>query len=54
MKDIELSKNFPDQVYETDFVQLETKAVMKWIKAHSFVLSANIHGGMFIEFVFKF
>ncbi|XP_046724721.1 carboxypeptidase D, b isoform X1 [Silurus meridionalis] len=39
------SGNFPDQIHSADYVQPETKAVMKWIAAHSFVLSASILGG---------
>ncbi|KAI4897574.1 hypothetical protein NFI96_020857 [Prochilodus magdalenae] len=42
----DLSNNFPDQSYGEDFVQPETVAVMNWIKAHSFVLSASVLGGM--------
>ncbi|XP_053505301.1 carboxypeptidase D, b isoform X2 [Ictalurus furcatus] len=42
----DLSRNFPDRFHATDFVRPETKAVMNWIKAHSFVLSANILGGV--------
>uniref|UniRef100_W5LKU9 Carboxypeptidase D, b n=1 Tax=Astyanax mexicanus TaxID=7994 RepID=W5LKU9_ASTMX len=42
----DLSNNFPDQYSEKDFVQPETAAVMDWIKAHSFVLSSSVTGGM--------
>lgn len=40
-----LSRNVPDQFHATDFVRPETKAMMNWFKAHSFVLSASILGG---------
>ncbi|XP_076836499.1 carboxypeptidase D, b isoform X2 [Brachyhypopomus gauderio] len=42
----DLNRNFPDISYARDFVQPETAAVMKWIKAYSFVLSATVLGGM--------
>lgn len=41
----DLSWNFPDQVTAAHFVRPETRAVMNWMKAHSFVFSARVHGG---------
>lgn len=44
---IDLNRNFPDLYADrTDPLQPETKAVMEWSKSHTFVLSANLHGGM--------
>ncbi|TSP68499.1 Carboxypeptidase D [Bagarius yarrelli] len=43
---VDLSRNFPDQVQTEVFVRPETKAVMNWMKAHSFVLSASVLGGV--------
>ncbi|KAK3555766.1 hypothetical protein QTP86_028950 [Hemibagrus guttatus] len=42
----DLSWNFPDQVTAAHFVRPETRAVMNWMKAHSFVLSARVLGGV--------
>ncbi|XP_072518640.1 carboxypeptidase D, b [Salminus brasiliensis] len=42
----DLNSNFPERSYEKNFAQPETAAVMDWIKAHSFVLSASVIGGM--------
>ncbi|XP_058270975.1 carboxypeptidase D-like [Hemibagrus wyckioides] len=42
----DLSWNFPDQVTAAHFVRPETRAVMNWMKAHSFVYSARVHGGV--------
>ncbi|KAK1788062.1 hypothetical protein P4O66_016539 [Electrophorus voltai] len=42
----DLNLNFPELSYARDFVQPETTAVMNWIKAYSFALSASILGGM--------
>ncbi|XP_047661258.1 carboxypeptidase D, b isoform X1 [Tachysurus fulvidraco] len=45
-QDIDLSWNFPDQIHATRSVRPETRAVMNWMKAHSFVLSARVLGGV--------
>uniref|UniRef100_A0A671RGI3 Carboxypeptidase D, b n=1 Tax=Sinocyclocheilus anshuiensis TaxID=1608454 RepID=A0A671RGI3_9TELE len=42
---VDLNANFPKQPRSGNTVEAETKAVINWIKAHYFVLSASIRGG---------
>ena len=47
----DLNRNFPDQYSHNEDngnVQPETRAVMKWLNEHPFVLSANLHGGSLV------
>lgn len=42
---VDLNANFPEQSQSRNSVEAETRAVINWVKAHSFVLSASIRGG---------
>lgn len=45
----DLNRNFPD-LFELneDPIQPETNAIIKWLEANSFMLSANFHGGALV------
>ncbi|XP_052393456.1 carboxypeptidase D isoform X2 [Carassius gibelio] len=42
---VDLNANFPKESRSGNTVQAETEAVINWIKAHFFVLTASIRGG---------
>ncbi|XP_057179792.1 carboxypeptidase M [Triplophysa rosa] len=45
--EVDLNRNFPDafEVNNNQQREKEVKAIMNWLNAESFVLSANLHGG---------
>ncbi|UYV74475.1 CPD [Cordylochernes scorpioides] len=48
---VDLNRNFPDQYHvegENRVQEPETLALMRWIQAYPFVLSANLHGGSLV------
>ena len=48
-KDYDLNRNFPDYfVKNTREIQVETTAVMQWMKQIPFVLSGSLHGGALV------
>ncbi|XP_041346978.1 carboxypeptidase M-like, partial [Gigantopelta aegis] len=45
----DLNRNFPDYWVENKVpIQLETRAIMNWMKEEQFVLSINFHGGALV------
>ncbi|XP_054258400.1 carboxypeptidase M-like isoform X2 [Macrosteles quadrilineatus] len=49
LMDFNLNRNFPDHFRPNgQSLQLETKAVMKWMKDFPFVLSASLHAGSLV------
>ena len=48
-KDYDLNRNFPDFFKENDNkLQLETSAVIEWMKNIPYILSAGLHGGTLV------
>ena len=46
---VDLNRNFPDRFHRNNVPrEPETLAIMKWIKQHPFVLSANLHNGALV------
>lgn len=46
---IDLNRDFPDYFQPDDEErQVETTAIMDWLKTEQFVLSANLHGGTLV------
>lgn len=48
-KGIDLNRNFPD-AFKINTIprQLETEAIIEWLKKVPFVLSASLHGGAMV------
>ncbi|XP_072309955.1 carboxypeptidase M isoform X2 [Eucyclogobius newberryi] len=48
---IDLNRNFPDAfatTFDEDKCEAEVRAVIRWLKTETFVLSANLHGGALV------